>query len=31
MKRFFNRGDQNANHYTALDIGTEYILSLIHI
>ena len=29
MKRFFNRGDQNANHYTALDIGTEYIKALI--
>jgi cell division protein FtsA len=29
MKRFFSRGDQNANHYTALDIGTEYIKALI--
>ena len=29
MKRLFNRGQQLEDHYTALDIGTEYIKALI--
>src|ERR1700716_1516621 len=29
MKRFLNRRNELANHYTALDIGTEYIKALI--
>jgi cell division protein FtsA len=29
MKRFLNRRSESANHYTALDIGTEYIKALI--